>query len=137
MRSYGVLLAAILSLSTCGGNLAPAFGIWKPQYANADPALQEWYGNAKVTPEAYKRLGFEGCCDKSEVVRTQFRVDKSTSADQWWYLDGAVWKQVPPDIIHWDVTSPDSRPVLFVLDHAIGDLPAGTPTCFYPPGGGG
>ena len=98
---------------------------WDPKYASADPVVRAWYEQAQLTEAAQKRLGFKGCCAHSDVVRTQFRVSHSGSTDQWWWLDGATWREVPADIIHWGESAPDGQPTLF----AIGD---GTPTCFYP-----
>jgi hypothetical protein len=97
---------------------------WKPEYADASPAVRDWYEHAQLTPAAAKRLGFQSCCAHADVVKTQFRVNRANGGDQWWWLDGATWKRVPDDIIHWGESAPDGQPTLF----AVGE----TPTCFYP-----
>ncbi len=110
---------------------------WKPDYAAAPQAVQDWYANAQVPAPAIPRLGFIPCCSFSEVVRTQFRVDKTTGGDEWYYRDaGGVFRRIPPDIIHWGERAPDGQAILFVLDHDVMGNPKGTPTCFWPPDGG-
>ena len=34
---------------------------WKPEYAQADAAVQDWFKNTELTPEAQKRLIFKTC----------------------------------------------------------------------------
>jgi len=114
---------------------------WKPQYADASQATQDWYASAQVTDAAFPRLGFRGCCVSSEVVRTKFKVSKIGGKDEWSYLDpvSQTWKIVPSDIVHWGESAPDGRPTLFVLSDHWADvfhLPHGTPSCFYPAAGG-
>lgn len=103
---------------------------WRPEYAAAPQAVQDWYKNAELTKEAQSRFHFTKCCDKSEVVHSQFRVNKTDAADEWFYeVSPGVWKRVPPDIIHWGETAPNGLPTLFVL-------PSGSETCFFPSDGG-
>ena len=109
------------------------------QWANQPPEIRAWYQDATLTPAAQKRFGFVPCCEYAEVVRTKFKVDSSSGAPQWWYLDETSQKylRIPDDIIHWDEAAPDNKPTLFRLNIDVmnGAVPAGTLTCFYPPGG--
>ena len=111
--------------------VSPANATWKQEYANAPQAVQDWYKNAELTPAAKTRFNFQKCCAQSETVKTKFKIDKSTGADEWFWLDPSdnSWKQVPPDIIHWDQSGPNGEAVLFAIGR--------TPTCFFPPQGGG
>ncbi|MDO8596632.1 MAG: hypothetical protein Q7R45_08410 [Sulfuricaulis sp.] len=127
MRHLLAALALAVSFSA-----APADATWKPEYAQAPQAVRDWYSNAQLTPAASQRLKIVSCCASSDVVRAQFRVEKKTGrrGDEWWYLAGATWKRVPPDIIHWDEHAPDGMPTLFILSGS------NVETCFYPPDGG-
>lgn len=102
---------------------------WKPEYAQASPEVQAWYRNAELTPEAQKRFPFKKCCDHADVFRTQFKVDKASGRDEWWYFDMGEWKRVPDDIVHIDEHAPDNQPTLFIYN--------GKETCFFPGGAGG
>lgn len=102
--------------------------------AKADPAIHgshghDWYAEAELTEAARTRLGvsWKKCCNQSEVVRTKFRVDRTTYDDVWEWFDPMLnkWRVVPADIIHWGVHAPDKRPTLFIY--------GGIETCFYPP----
>jgi hypothetical protein len=85
---------------------------------------QAWYSNAETTPEARKRVPYSKCCAHAEVFRTQFRVNKTNGADEWWYLVGEAWLHIPADIVHpHDVHAPDGQPTLFIYQ--------GTLTCFF------
>lgn len=108
--------------------LSPAVARDDGRYANADPAIREWYRTRELTPEAQKRFGFKSCCDHSDRIKTQFRVNRRDGGDEWYWLDSGRWSRVPPDIIHWNSPPPGGEAVLF----AIG----GRPTCFFPPLGG-
>jgi hypothetical protein len=123
----GLLLVpfAVAALATAENQ---ARATWKPEYANAAPEIKAWYQNAQLTQAAQKRFGFKSCCAHSDVVRTEFRVDKATNGDEWYWLNNGRWTQIPSDIIHWGESAPDRQPTLF----AIGNLP----TCFYPGQGG-
>jgi hypothetical protein len=101
---------------------------WKPQYASNSPEIRDWYKSRKLTDAAAKRFAFKSCCDGSDKVETQFRVDKTTGDDKWYYQKDGQWVEVPPDVIWWDEHSPTGEAVLFALD--------GKPTCFFPPRGG-
>ena len=101
---------------------------WKPQYASAPQEVQDWYKSRKLTDAAAKRFAFKSCCDGSDKVETQFRVDRATGDDKWYYQKDGQWTEVPPDVIWWDELSPTGEAVLFALD--------GKPTCFFPPRGG-
>lgn len=97
-----------------------------------DPAVHgnhghDWYANAELTPQAAARLNQKKCCAAAEVVRTRFRVDRTTAEDTWWYLDRVtnVWRQVPRDIIHFEQHAPDKQPTLFIWN--------GTEVCFFVP----
>lgn len=101
---------------------------WKPEYANADPAVAAWYESRILTEAAEKRFGFHSCCAHADTVKTKFRISRGSAGPQWWWLNAGQWTQVPPDIIHWNQHSPSNEPVLF----AVG----GAPVCFFPPGAG-
>jgi hypothetical protein len=118
---YLVLAAATLLPAT-----SPAK--WKPQYASVPQEIQDWYRSRKLTDAAAKRFAFRSCCDGSDKVETQFRVDRATGDDKWYYEKDSQWLEVPPDVIWWDEHSPTGEAVLFAVD--------GKPTCFFPPRGG-
>lgn len=116
-------------LFACVCVVAIAQAEWKPEYANASPEVQAWYRNAELTPEAQKRFPFQKCCDHADVYRTQFKVDKASGRDEWWYFDMGDWKRIPDDIVHVDEHAPDNQPTLFIYH--------GQETCFFPGGAGG
>jgi hypothetical protein len=101
---------------------------WKPEYAQADPAVRDWYATRTLTPEAQKRFPFTSCCDHSDVVKTRFMVNRTDGGDEWFWLDDGKWRRIPPDIVHTDEHAPSGRGVLFIYEDE--------PTCFFPPGGG-
>jgi len=74
---------------------------WKPEYADAAPEVQAWYREAQLTDAAQQRFGFKNCCAHSDVVKTEFRVDKADSGDEWFWLNNGQWNLIPGDIIHW------------------------------------
>ena len=115
----GVLLAALIN---------PAEARWKPEYAQLPQEVRDWYQKAELTPQAQKRFAFKSCCEHADVVKTQFRVNRLTSGDEWYWLDGETWRRVPDDIIHWGETAPSKQPTLFVH--------GGKETCFWPGEGG-
>jgi hypothetical protein len=102
---------------------------WRPEYAQLPQATQDWYSSRELTEAAQLRFHFKSCCAHSDTVSTQFRVNKTTGTDEWFWLNGGKWKRIPDDIIHWDQHAPDGQAVMF----AIGD----EPTCFFPPDAGG
>ena len=97
---------------------------WKPEYADAPQQVQDWYRDAELTPKAQMRFPFKKCCDHADVVKTQFRVDRVSGGDAWYWLDGDSWRRIPDDIIHWGQTAPSRQPTLFVYQ--------GKETCFWP-----
>lgn len=115
--------------------------VWKPEYAQASPDYWKWFGLAKTTKESRARLAtlghqWESCCSKADRVKTQFRVNKMSGGDEWWYLNPITneWKLVPNDIIHYedDPTMPAQlkvEGVLFIYN--------GIEVCFWPPEEGG
>lgn len=119
-----MLAAAMLCLLA-----APSDATWRPEYAQADAAVRDWYKNAELTPEAQQRFPFKGCCDHADVVRTKFRVGVK-GADVWEFLDGEQWREIPADIIHWGESAPGGAATLFRL--GVG----GALVCFWPPQGG-
>lgn len=119
-RAVWILGAIVAALAV----VCPAGATWRPEYAQASPAVQDWYRNAELTPEAQGRFPFKKCCDRADVVRTQFRVNRVDGGDEWFYRDGEAWKRIPPDIIHWGKGAPSGQPTLFVY--------AGSETCFFP-----
>lgn len=127
MRSFVATL--LLALVSGCGMLTPVAAEWKPEYAQASPEVREWYRQAELTEEARKRFRWVKCCDHADVFRTQFKVNKTTGGDEWWYLTKeGQWKLIPPDIIHTDQHAPDNQPTLFIY--------AGKETCFFPGGSG-
>jgi hypothetical protein len=52
-----------------------------------------------LTDAAAKRFAFKSCCDGSDKVETQFRVDGATGEDKWYYQKDGQWIEVPPDVI--------------------------------------
>ena len=122
MRLFQV--STLLLISTC----LPLHATWKPEYANNSPEVQAWYRNAQLTPEAQKRFPFKSCCEKADVVKTQFRVNKTDARDEWYWQRNGEWRRIPDDVIHWNETAPGGQATLFV----IGDKEA----CFWPPDGG-
>ncbi len=108
----------------------PAGATWKPQYAQLPQATRDWYETRTLTPASEARFHFHSCCSNSDTVETQFKVNKVDGGDEWYWLDGSTWKQVPPDIIHWDEHNPNGKATIFVI-------PGGhEPTCFFPPESG-
>jgi hypothetical protein len=109
MSKMAKLLAYLtLSLFVVSGAKADWDGVKGPHSV--------WYEKQEINPEAIKRLGisWKSCCNHSDVVKTRFRVDRTTYEDEWWYLDGNTWRKVPADIVHWNDPTPDGQPVLFV-----------------------
>ena len=104
--------------------LARDFG----QYANVAPEIRDWYANAELTDAARQRLPWKKCCEHADVVKTQFRVNKTNGNDEWYWLNEGQWKRIPPDIIHWGVSAPGGQPVLFVYSNIE--------ICFFPGQGG-
>ena len=104
----------------------------------ATSPYHEWMSRQLVNPEAQSgppHVPFNSCCDHTDRVKTQFRVNRDTNGDEWWWLDpsDATWKLIPRSIIHEeaDPTMPlqlRTEGVLFVY--------FGIPTCFFPPDGG-
>lgn len=127
-----------------------AFTTFKPlglQLVSDDPSVHgaaghDWYGNAQVTEHSRARLAtkdfrWTNCCNKAEVVRTQFRSSKVKDEagwyhDEWWYLHPASneWRKIEDDIIHdADDNAPDGKPTLFIYN--------GVEVCFFLPRGEG
>jgi hypothetical protein len=98
--------------------------------AVAWPAWAEgWFDRQMLNPATVKRLnvGWNSCCLGSEVVKTQFRVNRTSYGDEWFYLKDDAWKRVPDDTIHWGQHAPGGQATLFVY------FMTGDETCFYPP----
>jgi hypothetical protein len=123
---YAATVLDILVVSHALGRqaLARDFG----QYANVPQEIRDWYAKAELTQAAQQRLPWKKCCDHADVVKTQFRVNKSSGDDEWYWLQDRQWKRIPPDIIHWGVSAPGGEPVLFVYSNVE--------TCFFPGQGG-
>src|SRR5260370_2688621 len=88
-----------------------------------------WYEQQTLNSATMKRLnvGWNSCCLGSEVVKTQFRVNKTTSGDEWFHLKDGTWKRVPDDTIHWGQHAPGGQATLFVY------FMTGDESCCYPP----
>ena len=123
MRS-SVARKAFVIASFAGLLIGQVEARWKPEYANAPQQVQDWYRDAELTPKAQMRFPFKKCCDHADVVKTQFRVDRASGGDAWYWLDGDAWRRIPDDIIHWGQTAPSGQPTLFVYQ--------GKETCFWP-----
>ena len=121
-------LAAVVGLVSACALAAQVQARWKPEYANQPPEVQQWYRNAELTKAAQARFRFKKYCDHADVVKTKFNVNRTTSGDEWYWLDGNTWRRIPNDIIHWDERAPNGRPTLFVF--------SGKETCFFPGDGG-
>jgi hypothetical protein len=69
-------------------------------------------------------------CAQGEVLRTRFHVDRTSSGDEWWYLESATgcWRKIPDDIVLWGEHALDTLPTLYIWDGVL--------TCFVPPKGG-
>ena len=102
----------------------PAQATWKPEYALRPQWVQDWYRNAELTLSAQQRFPYKKCCEQADVIQTQFRVNKTSGDDEWFYFTDGDWKRIPPDIIHWGETAPSRQPTLFVYQ--------GKETCFFP-----
>ncbi len=111
--------------------MLPAAARWKPEYAELPQSVRDWYTAQELTPAAEEIFHFKSCCANSDVVRTQFRVNKTSGNDEWWWLDreNEIWKQIPDYVIHWGRSAPDGKPTMFAL--------GGAPTCFFPGQAGG
>src|SRR5262245_19664640 len=107
---------------------SPVGATWKPEYANLQFEVQQWYRNAELTKAAQPRFPFKKCCDHSDVVKTKFNVNKTSAGDEWYWLDGEEWRRIPDDIIHWNESAPTRLPTLFIYN--------GKETCFFPGEGG-
>jgi hypothetical protein len=129
---FVVLAVALAMLLLVLGMRAHA--TWKPEYAQNSPEVRDWYKGQTMTKETWHRLGepsWHSCCEHGDVFKTQFRVGPGAHGeDEWWYLKGETWKQVPPDVIHWGQRAPGGQPTLFIYQVTGQEL------CFYPPEGG-
>ncbi|MGH6726588.1 MAG: hypothetical protein ACREB8_08590 [Pseudolabrys sp.] len=123
MPSFVVRALCIAALSA-GVLIGQADARWKPEYASAPQTVRDWYQHAELTRKAQMRFPFKSCCEHADVVRTQFRVNRATAGDEWYWLDGETWRRIPDDIVHWGETAPDKQPTLFVYQ--------GHETCFWP-----
>jgi hypothetical protein len=60
-----------------------------------------------MTEETWLRLGSpsgKSCCEKGDIFHAQFRVLNNGTKygeNTWRYEKDGVWKQGPPDTIHW------------------------------------
>jgi hypothetical protein len=110
-----------LAVTAAAALMAPAL-TWA-----AEP--DSWFERQTLNPATMQRLsvGWSSCCLGSEVVKTQFRVDKTTYGDEWYYIKDGAWKRVPEDTIHWGKHAPGGQATLFIY------FMTGEETCFYPP----
>src|ERR1019366_7616785 len=78
-----------LTLSATAALTALAFTV--PAWSDS------WFERQTLTSATMKRLnvGWNSCCLGSEVVKTKFRVDKTSNGDEWYYLkEDNTWKRV-------------------------------------------
>ena len=92
-----------LAVTAAAALMAPAL-TWA-----AEP--DSWFERQTLNPATMQRLsvGWSSCCLGSEVVKTQFRVDKTTYGDEWYYIKDGAWKRVPEDTIHWGKHAPGGQ----------------------------
>lgn len=125
--------AILVASSSCTPTLSPA--VWKPEYAQLSPSIQQWYKDAKMTPDTKKRLdkAWWGCCDEGDVVPdAEFKVVPGSAGkeDEWWYQrPGTDWKLIHPDTVHWGESAPNGKSTLFLYNVTGEEL------CFYPAAG--
>ena len=120
---HGLIMASLCLAVHLAATLAGR-AEWKPEYASQPQDVRDWYKNAELTTAAQVRFPFKKCCDHADVVRTRFSVSRIDGHDEWSWLDGATWRRVPDDVIHWGVSAPGGQPTLFVY--------SGKETCFFP-----
>jgi len=135
--------AAIAAMIACAFvSSIPASATWKREYGSNPVAVQEWFKKAQVTEEGQKRISFKNCCDQSDRFDTQFRVDKTTAGDAWYFRSEGKWIRIPDDVIHSDeihaLNPEDDKLPEFEAMRRQGVLfiYSGQPTCFWPPEGG-
>src|SRR5690349_21651711 len=93
-------LAPIVLAASAFALAAQVHARWKPEYESQPPEVRQWYRNAELTAAAQARFPFKKCCDHADVVKTKFNVNRTTSGDEWYWLDGDKWRRIPDDIIH-------------------------------------
>jgi hypothetical protein len=73
---YFIMAAAILLFATT------AHAVDNGQWANSPN--RDWYKAQELNPKARVRLGvsWKSCCEKSDVMKTRFRVDRTTADDE-------------------------------------------------------
>ena len=93
------------------------------------PELNAWYQNAETNKEARPTFPtpWAKCCNHAEVIPFK-DIIPPTQEHGWQWNDNGEVKNIPEVIIHYEQSSPDNKPTLFVY--------LGTMTCFYPPQGG-
>jgi hypothetical protein len=99
---------------------------WKPDYANSPPEWIAWFNSAQLTDQARTRFAFRNCCERADRFKTAFRIESG----RWRYLNGNAWKDIPEDIIHYEIDPkmPEQlkrEGVLFIYNNQE--------TCFWPP----
>lgn len=96
---------------------------WAEKQQVAPAARQRMYCPEVVAPDDCS------CCDGAEIVKTQFRVSKTTGGDEWWFVSPVTgkWKRIPDDVIHgMDEHTPTGQPVLFLYPKG-----SDNPRCFF------
>jgi hypothetical protein len=81
-------IAAQSSIIATVALASPVGATWKPEYATQPLDVQQWYRNAELTKAAQIRFPFKKCCDHSDVVKTKLNVNKTSTGDEWYWLDG-------------------------------------------------
>jgi hypothetical protein len=67
------------------------------------------------------------CCNHAEVIDAKFIIRPDGKDGSRWNDNGVI-RDIPAEIIHWEDSAPDNKPMLFVYSEVM--------TCFFPPSGG-
>ena len=146
----GILLGLMIA--------SPSRATYKPEFATHSPQLRLWFQRARLTLEAYRRIGWYYCCEQSERVKPHYLINKKDGQDEWLYLcDGSAdlqeacagrevgtWKPIPHDIVHQDeieLKNPNNDPKVTEEERQLRAegvlfIYRGTETCFWPPESG-
>lgn len=115
--------------------LAPALARDNGQWGTSAPSVRNWYETRELNEATRIRLNVQwrSCCAHSDVVKTRFKVDRTSGGDEWWWwktdaIGHSDWKRIPDDVVHPNEHAPSGEPTLFAVN--------GLETCFFPGDGG-